>query len=161
VSVLHLGTFYGEVLLELLPRREVSVFRAGDSWEEWGDGPSHVYQGPLDAHAEPYRHHPEHIVVRDHGAGSSALLTDVAFILQEDPFILVPMTWPGQLGTIAAISSDDDWAEQYLTLIDEPARRWLQAHLAGIDSHLSRTEADRLRWQDPAWRTFQHLDALA
>lgn len=129
MTTLHLGTRDAEALIALLPAATggYTVFRDGDSWEEWGEGINHLTPASqLDPHDEDQQRmarHPEHIVIRgNHDTGTPEFLQDIAYILQQDPGLLVPMEYLNQAGTVAVISPDGDWSVPHYVLIDDAAR---------------------------------------
>lgn len=143
MAILHVGVFDVAALVALLPSAQpvngvpgspsAWRFTEGDSWEEWGEGRFRA--------TEPRRV----CVVGD----SVALLSDVAYVLQEDPGLLVPMTYPNQQGTIAVIGSDNDDSEQFYTLVDEQARRAIHRFVQ------AEPESATTLWEDPRW--LEHL----
>lgn len=129
MTTLHVGTRDAERLIDLLPTASVTVFRDGDSWEEWGERINHLTPASqLDPHNEDQQrmaHHPEHIVIRtrEWNTDSVHLLRDIAWILSEGPDLLIPMMYLNQPGVLAVITGDAEWSErEYYTLVDNQAR---------------------------------------
>lgn len=152
MSVMHLGTFNAEELVALLPAehkpsRCLGVdehpsrwrFEHGDSWEEWGEG------------LNPESGHPERVVVYGE---SHELMADLAWILDQNPGLLQPMTFhPYQHGALAVITPEDDESEPWFTVYEEQAQRFIQRLVAaGADPHGM--------WQNAEWRERQGLPAL-
>lgn len=141
MTTMHLGTFDTERLRDSLPSN-ATVIIDGDSWEEWGE--------PLlgDEREAILRHHPVHVQIIHPGHADN--LVDLAWLLNEEPGLLVPMGYHRQRGILASITPDDDWSEPILEVTDEQAKRWLarHPHLGSNDSVTDETVWRNLEWQD-------------
>lgn len=151
MSHLHLGTFDADALIELLPAEHNPTrclgvpgspsewrFKHGDQWEEWGEG------------MDPASGQPERVVV---SGGSHELMADLAWIMDQSPGLLQPMTYPPQRGCIAVITADDDDSTELFFVTDTLAMRAIHALVeGGVDE----TEV----WLSPEWRERQGAPAL-